>query len=60
MLSALFMYQYISLDEKANLKVKFKNLFLSGLFIGLSIATKWTGLYAGLALAIVFFVVKDT
>lgn len=56
MLSALFMYQYISLDEKANLKAKLKNLFLSGLFIGLSIATKWTGLYAGLALAIVFFV----
>ena len=56
MLSALFMYQYISLDEKATLKAKLKNLFLSGLFIGLSIATKWTGLYAGLALAIVFFV----
>ena len=40
----------------AIVKAKLKNLFLSGLFIGLSIATKWTGLYAGLALAIVFFV----
>lgn len=55
MLSALFMYQYISLDKNAQLKLKFKNLFLSGLFMGLSIATKWTGLYAGLALAIIFF-----
>ncbi len=55
MLSALFMYQYISLDKKAKFSEKLKNLFLSGLFIGCSIATKWTGLYAGLALAIVFF-----
>lgn len=55
MLSALFMYQYIELDSKARLKDKFKNLFFSGLFIGCAIATKWTGLYAGLALAIIFF-----
>lgn len=55
MLSALFMYQYIDLDEKAKLKEKLKNLFLSGLFIGLSISVKWTGLYAGLALALIFF-----
>lgn len=55
MLAALFMYQYISLDKTAKLKEKFKNLFLSGLFIGCSIATKWTGLYALLALAIIFF-----
>lgn len=56
MLAALFMYQYISLDDKAKLKDKLRNLFLSGLFIGCSIATKWTGLYALLALAIVFFI----
>lgn len=55
MLSALYMYKYIDLDKDANLKTKLKNLLLSGLFIGCSIATKWTGLYAGLALAIVFF-----
>lgn len=54
MLSALFMYQYIDLDKKASLKTKRNNLLLSGLFIGLAIATKWTGLYAGLALAITF------
>lgn len=53
MLSSLFMYQYI--DSKENKKHKLVNLCLSGLFIGLAIATKWTGLYAGLALAIIFF-----
>lgn len=55
MLSALFMYKYIVLENDAKLKTKLVNLFLSGLFIGCAIATKWTGLYAGLALAIVFF-----
>ncbi|MDD6223958.1 MAG: phospholipid carrier-dependent glycosyltransferase [bacterium] len=55
MLSALFMYQYILLKKKDPLSKKLTNLFLSGLFIGCAIATKWTGLYAGLALAIVFF-----
>ena len=55
MLSALFMYQYIDLDKDAKFKTRLKNLLLSGLFIGCAIATKWTGLYAGLALAIIFF-----
>lgn len=55
MLSALFMYKYIVMDKKDKLKCKLLNLFLSGLFIGCAIATKWTGLYAGLALAIIFF-----
>ena len=30
-------------------------LGLSGLFMGLSIASKWTGMYAGLGLAVIFF-----
>lgn len=55
MLSALFMYQYLVLDKKDDMKPKLINLGLSGLFIGCAIATKWTGLYAGLALAITFF-----
>lgn len=56
MLAALFMYQYISIDKNASLKRRLKNLFWSGLFIGCAISTKWTGLYAALALAIIFFV----
>jgi len=56
MLAALFMYQYITLDKDVSLKKKTKNLALSGLFMGCAIATKWTGLYAAMALAITFFV----
>lgn len=55
MLSTLFMYKYIVVDKKEKLSKKLINLLLSGLFIGCAIATKWTGLYAGLGLAIVFF-----
>ena len=55
LLAALFMYQYISLDNRNKMRTKILNLFLSGLFIGCAIATKWTGLFAGVALAIIFF-----
>jgi dolichyl-phosphate-mannose-protein mannosyltransferase len=54
--SVLFMFRYAQLDYFA---VPFGKtlvpLGLSGLFIGLAIASKWTGLYAGLGLALVFF-----
>ncbi len=56
MLSALYMFKYILLGKKDPIKKKYLYLGLSGLFVGCSIATKWTGLYAGLALAIAFFV----
>ncbi len=49
MLSFYFMYNYIS-GEKEN-----RNLFLSGLFFGMATCTKWIGLYAGCALAVIFF-----
>lgn len=52
MLSSLFLYKYVALDKNEKFSKKFKNLALSGLFIGCAIATKWTGLYAGLAEAI--------
>ena len=55
LLSALFMKDYLDLDKEAEFKLKRKKLLLSGLFIGCAVATKWTGLYALLALAIVFF-----
>ena len=49
MLSYYYMAKFLS-DSKNH-----KNLFLSGLFFGLSITVKWTGFYAGLGLAIIFF-----
>lgn len=55
LLSFLFMYKYLELSTSDSLKKKFKYLALSGIFIGCAIATKWTGLFAGLGLAILFF-----
>ncbi len=55
LLSFLFMYQYISLSKEDSLTKRLRKLFFSGLFIGCAITTKWTGLFAGLALAILFF-----
>ncbi len=55
LLSFLFMYQYISLSKEDSLFKRLSKLFLSGFFIGCAITTKWTGLFAGLALAILFF-----
>ena len=49
LLSYYFMFKYIQ-------KSKNKDLFLSGLFCGLSICTKWTGFMAGLGLAIIYLI----
>ena len=43
------------LDESAQFREALLNLGLSGLFFGLACASKWTGLYAGTGLALVFF-----
>ena len=48
MLSALFMILYMKKDQ-------YRYLFLSGLFFGLSVCVKWTGFYAGVGLAILYF-----
>lgn len=50
MLSFYYMYRYIETKDNK------KNLFLSGLFFGLSISVKWTGFMAGLGLAIIYFI----
>lgn len=50
-----FMYRYLLLNQDDALKKKLLFLFLSGITIGCAIATKWTGLFAGLGLAILFF-----
>ncbi len=61
MLSALFMFKYLVLKKEDKLKQKVKWLALSGIFFGLSVSVKWTGLYAGLGLCILFFakMIKD-
>ncbi len=52
-----FMYEYYNssfyFDDNKKL---YRTLGFSGIFMGLSIATKWTGVYASLGLATVFFI----
>ncbi len=48
MLSLYFMYNFIE-------STRTKDLFFSGAFFTLAISVKWTGFYAGLALAIIYF-----
>jgi len=56
MLMYLLMYKYV--DEhlgKKQITNSFLPLGLSGVFMGLGIACKWTGIYAGAGLGVVFF-----
>lgn len=51
-----FMYQYCEMDiEKTPLRKSLMPLGLCGITMGLGVATKWTGVYAGLGLAVLFF-----
>ena len=54
--SYYFMFRYaLDGDAGRSLKGDMINLALSGLFMGLAIASKWTGMYAGAGLALIFF-----
>ncbi len=50
MLALYFMYKYVTKEDGRLV------LFLSGLFFGFAVCTKWTGFLAGLALAIIYFI----
>ena len=54
MLEYLFMYKYIISEDKP-LRKKLWYLFFSGLFMGAAIATKWSGVFAAIGLALIFF-----
>lgn len=57
MLMFYFMFKYYSMSfYDTPLKKTLVPLALSGVFMGLGIASKWTGVYAGVGLAIVFFI----
>ena len=52
-----FMYLYYVSDSKEdNIKKTWNYLVLSGISMGLAIASKWTGCYAAVGLAIIFFI----
>ncbi len=56
MLMYYYMYKYCNSDSDSPLVKKLVPLGISGIFFGLAVASKWTGLYAGAGLAVIFFV----
>lgn len=56
-LAYFFMYKYVSLSFYDTPIFKtFIPLGLSGLFFALAVASKWTGVYAGAGLCVIFFI----
>jgi len=49
------MYEYLTSDKKTPLKKRLIYLALCGLFFALATTVKWTGLYLGMGLALLFF-----
>ncbi|MGI6172841.1 MAG: glycosyltransferase family 39 protein [Christensenellales bacterium] len=57
MLQYLFMFRYLQMSfYRQRLMRTLVPLALSGIMMGLGIACKWTGAYAGLGLAVLFFI----
>ena len=53
-----FMYRYSQMSfYDTSLQKTFRPLALCGISMGLGVASKWTGVYAGLGLAVIFFIV---
>jgi hypothetical protein len=51
-----FMYRYVQMNvSRAPLYRTWVPLGLSGIFMGLAVASKWIGIYGGLGLAVLFF-----
>lgn len=56
LLMTYFMFKYIQTDlVETTLSTQFKYLALSGIFMGCACATKFTGVYGGIGLAVLFF-----
>ena len=55
MMSFFFMLRFMQRDLMAGMKPMLTDLAWSGVSIGLGIASKWIGLYAGAGLAVLFF-----
>lgn len=51
----IFMVKFMNINYLKNLKKAIFYLFLSGLTMAFAWATKWTGIYASIGLAIIFF-----
>ncbi len=55
LLSFFFLYRYFTVPEDAPFWKEILPLFLCGLFWGVGCASKWTVIYAGVGLAILYF-----
>lgn len=51
-----FLYRFLTADYWASGRKLFLPLALCGLFMGFGVACKWTGVYAGIGMGILFFV----
>ncbi len=51
----IFMLKYKNLKDDKNLNKAFLYLFLSGVFMALTVSVKWNGAYAMVGLAVLFF-----
>lgn len=51
-----FFYRYLSLPDDATVLQSLPSLFLAGLFFGLGAASKWTVLYGGAGLAVLWLI----
>ncbi len=56
LLMYFFMYRYLTLPAGSSFGDGAPDLFLSGLFWGLGAASKWTVFYAGIGLALLYFI----
>jgi len=54
LLAFFFMYRHITTDVDAPFRKSLVPLALSGIFFGLSFASKWTGFYAGAGLLVIY------
>ena len=55
LLSFYFLYRYFALEEGTPFRRQMVPLGLCGLFFGIGVACKWTVLYAGLGMAVLYF-----
>ena len=56
-----FMYDYFAVKSyEIGVKKSLKPLFLCGIMFGLGAASKWTCIYTGMGLAVIFFIIKGT
>ena len=57
LMTFMLMYGYVDVFKKQRpFKEQYLYLVLCGIFVGLSVAVKWTGAYAAIGIAVIFFV----